>query len=219
MQDIIRIAVDGPAGAGKSTIAKEIARELNIDYIDTGAMYRAIALKLIRTGVDYNNPQQLEEMLKTTDVDFADGKTFLDGEDISGLIRTDEVSAVASPSSAIPAIRYKLTDLQQAMGQRKSIIMDGRDIGTVVFPDAEFKFYMVADPEIRARRRTEELIMKGEKAEFESVFAEMVKRDKQDSERAFRPLKKADDAIEIDSSNLNIEEVTNLMLSYIRKKK
>ncbi len=219
MQDIIRIAVDGPAGAGKSTIAKEIARELNIDYIDTGAMYRAIALKLIRTGVDYNNPQQLEEMLKTTDVDFADGKTFLDGEDISGLIRTDEVSAVASPSSAIPAIRYKLTDLQQAMGQRKSIIMDGRDIGTVVFPDAEFKFYMVADPEIRARRRTEELIMKGEKAEFESVFAEMVKRDKQDSERAFRPLKKADDAIEIDSSNLNIEEVTNLMLSYIRKEK
>jgi len=217
MAKIIRIAVDGPAGAGKSTIAKAIAEKLGIDYIDTGAMYRAIALKLIRTGVDYKDPAALEKLLSSTDVDFANGKTFLDGEDISGLIRTPEVSAVASPSSAIPAIRYKLTDLQQAMGKRKSIIMDGRDIGTVVFPDAEFKFFLTASPDIRARRRTDEMLAKGEAADFETVKADMIQRDKQDSEREFRPLKKADDAIEIDSSNMGIDEVVSFVLGIVQK--
>lgn len=217
MENRIRIAVDGPAGAGKSTIAKEVAKELNIDYIDTGAMYRAIAVKLIRTGTDYNDAEALAKMLEATDVDFSAGKTYLDGEDISGIIRTPEVSALASPSSAIPAIRYKLTDLQQAMGERKSVIMDGRDIGTVVFPDAEFKFYLVADPDIRAKRRTLELQEKGEAADFETVKADMMQRDLQDSTRSFRPLKKADDAIEIDTSNMSIEEVTKSLLDVIRK--
>ncbi|MDO5441026.1 MAG: (d)CMP kinase [Bacillota bacterium] len=217
MENRIRIAVDGPAGAGKSTIAKEVAKELNIDYIDTGAMYRAIAVKLIRTGTDYNDAEALAKMLEVTDVDFSAGKTYLDGEDISGIIRTPEVSALASPSSAIPAIRYKLTDLQQAMGERKSVIMDGRDIGTVVFPDAEFKFYLVADPDIRAKRRTLELQEKGEAADFETVKADMMQRDLQDSTRSFRPLKKADDAIEIDTSNMSIEEVTKSLLDVIRK--
>ena len=217
MENRIRIAVDGPAGAGKSTIAKEVAKELNIDYIDTGAMYRAIAVKLIRTGTDYNDAEALAKMLEATDVDFSAGKTYLDGEDISGIIRTPEVSALASPSSAIPAIRYKLTDLQQAMGERKSVIMDGRDIGTVVFPDAEFKFYLVADPDIRAKRRTIELQEKGEAADFETVKADMMQRDLQDSTRSFRPLKKADDAIEIDTSNMSIEEVTKSLLDVIRK--
>ena len=217
MQSIIRIAVDGPAGAGKSTIAKAVAKELNIDYIDTGAMYRAIAVKLIRTGTDYNNPDGLAEMLSSTDVDFADGKTYLDGEDISGIIRTPEVSALASPSSAIPAIRYKLTDLQQAMGKRKSVIMDGRDIGTVVFPDAEYKFYLTADADERAKRRTIELQEKGEVVEFEKVKADMMQRDHQDSTRAFRPLKKADDAIEVDTTNMSIDEVIKTILNYINK--
>lgn len=217
MTNRIRIAVDGPAGAGKSTIAKAVAKELNIDYIDTGAMYRAIAVKLIRTGTDYNDPEGLAKMLETTDVDFASGKTYLDGEDISGIIRTPEVSALASPSSAIPAIRYKLTDLQQAMGERKSVIMDGRDIGTVVFPDAEFKFFLIADPDVRAMRRTLELREKGEDADFETVKADMMQRDKQDSTRAFRPLKKADDAIEVDTTNMSIEEVTKTILDVIKR--
>ncbi len=217
MTNRIRIAVDGPAGAGKSTIAKLVAKELNIDYIDTGAMYRAIAVKLIRTGTDYNDPEGLAKMLKTTDVDFSQGKTYLDGEDISGIIRTPEISALASPSSAIPAIRYKLTDLQQAMGERKSVIMDGRDIGTVVFPDAEYKFFLVADPDVRAKRRTLELQEKGEPADFEKIKADMMQRDKQDSTRSFRPLKKADDAIEIDTTNMSIEEVTKAILDAIKK--
>ena len=216
MLNRIRIAVDGPAGAGKSTIAKAVAQELNIDYIDTGAMYRAIAVKLIRTGTDYKDAESLAKMLETTDVDFSAGKTYLDGEDVSGIIRTPEVSALSSPSSAIPAIRYKLTDLQQAMGERKSLIMDGRDIGTVVFPDAEYKFFLVADPDVRAKRRTDELIAKGEKADFESVKADMLQRDLQDSTRAFRPLKKADDAIEIDTSEMSINEVTNYILNVIK---
>ena len=217
MENRIRIAVDGPAGAGKSTIAKAVAKELNIDYIDTGAMYRAIAVKLIRTGTDYNDAEALAKMLETTDVDFAQGKTYLDGEDISGIIRTPEVSALASPSSAIPAIRYKLTDLQQAMGERKSVIMDGRDIGTVVFPDAEYKFFLVADPDVRAQRRTLELREKGEDADFEKVKADMMQRDKQDSTRSFRPLKKADDAIEVDTTNMSIEEVTNTILDVLKR--
>ena len=217
LENRIRIAVDGPAGAGKSTIAKAVAKELNIDYIDTGAMYRAIAVKLIRTGTDYNDAEALAKMLETTDVDFSDGKTFLDGEDISGIIRTPEVSALASPSSAIPAIRYKLTDLQQAMGERKSVIMDGRDIGTVVFPDAEYKFFLVADPDVRAQRRTLELREKGEDADFETVKADMMQRDKQDSTRSFRPLKKADDAIEVDTTNMSIEEVTKTILDALKR--
>ncbi len=216
MQDNIRIAIDGPAGAGKSTIAKAVARELNIDYIDTGAMYRAIAVKLIRSGVDYRDGEALSAMLETTELDFADGKMYLDGEDISDIIRSPEVSALASPSSAVPAIRYKLTDMQQTMGRRKSVIMDGRDIGTAVFPDAEFKFYLTADIDIRAMRRTAELLAKGESVEFEAVKADMQQRDLQDSTRAFRPLKKADDAVEIDTSRLSIEEVTKKILNVIK---
>lgn len=214
----IRIAVDGPAGAGKSTVAKEIAKELNIDYIDTGAMYRAIALKLIRTGTDYRDDEALAKMLETTDVDFGEGKTYLDGEDVSGLIRTPEISALASPSSAAPLIREKLVSLQRAMGSRKSVIMDGRDIGTNVFTDAEFKFYLTASSEERAKRRTLELREKGEDADFETVKAEIEKRDWQDMHRELNPLCRADDAIEIDSSFMNIEETVSAMLEIIRNK-
>lgn len=213
----IIVAIDGPAGAGKSTIAKILAGKLGADYIDTGAMYRAVALKLLRTGTDYKDPEALDKMLSDLTVDFSEGRTLLDGEDVSGLIRTPEISALASPSSAIPAIRYKLTDMQQEMGRRKSIVMDGRDIGTVVFPHADYKFFLTASADERARRRTAELLAKGEEADFEQVKADIIQRDYQDSHREFRPLKKAEDAIEIDSTGLSIEQVAAAMMEIVEK--
>ncbi len=209
------VAIDGPAGAGKSTIAKLVAQRIGADYIDTGAMYRAVALKLLRTGTDYQDPEALQAMLDAMDVDFSGGHTLLDGEDVSGLIRTPEISALASPSSGVPAVRYKLTALQQAMGKRKSIVMDGRDIGTVVFPDADFKFFLTASAEERARRRTEEMRAKGQEADFETIKADIIQRDFQDSHRDFRPLKKADDAVEIDSTAMSIESVVDTMMAFI----
>ena len=209
------VAIDGPAGAGKSTIAKRLAARIGADYIDTGAMYRAVALKLLRTGTDYKDPDALQAMLDAMDVDFSEGHTILDGEDVSGLIRTPEISALASPSSGVPAIRYKLTALQQAMGKRKSIVMDGRDIGTVVFPDADFKFFLTASADERARRRTEEMRAKGETADFETIRADIIQRDYQDSHREFRPLRKADGAVEIDSTEMSIESVVDTMMAFI----
>ena len=209
------VAIDGPAGAGKSTIAKRLAQRIGADYIDTGAMYRAVALKLLRTGTDYNDPEALQTMLDAMDVDFSQGKTILDGEDVSGLIRTPEISALASPSSGVPAVRYKLTALQQAMGKRKSIVMDGRDIGTVVFPDADFKFFLTASADERARRRTEEMRAKGQEADFETIRADIIQRDYQDSHRAFRPLQKAEDAVEIDSTDMSIDSVVDTMMAFI----
>ena len=209
------VAIDGPAGAGKSTIAKRLAQRIGADYIDTGAMYRAVALKLLRTGTDYNDPEALQTMLDAMDVDFSQGKTILDGEDVSGLIRTPEISALASPSSGVPAVRYKLTALQQAMGKRKSIVMDGRDIGTVVFPDADFKFFLTASADERARRRTEEMRAKGQEADFETIRADIIQRDYQDSHRAFRPLQKAEDAVEIDSTDMSIDSVVETMMACI----
>ena len=209
------VAIDGPAGAGKSTIAKRLAQRIGADYIDTGAMYRAVALKLLRTGTDYNDPEALQTMLDAMDVDFSQGKTILDGEDVSGLIRTPEISALASPSSGVPAVRYKLTALQQAMGKRKSIVMDGRDIGTVVFPDADFKFFLTASADERARRRTEEMRAKGQEADFETIRADIIQRDYQDSHREFRPLKKAEDAVEIDSTDMSIDSVVDTMMAFI----
>ena len=212
------VAIDGPAGAGKSTIAKRLAARIGADYIDTGAMYRAVALKLLRTGTDYKDPDALQAMLDAMDVDFSEGHTILDGEDVSGLIRTPEISALASPSSGVPAIRYKLTALQQAMGKRKSIVMDGRDIGTVVFPDADFKFFLTASADERARRRTEEMRAKGEPADFETIRADIIQRDYQDSHREFRPLRKADGAVEIDSTDMSIESVVDTMMAFIEAK-
>lgn len=209
------VAIDGPAGAGKSTIAKLVAQRIGADYIDTGAMYRAVALKLLRTGTDYKDPEALQAMLDGMDVDFSEGRTILDGEDVSGLIRTPEISALASPSSGVPAVRYKLTALQQAMGKRKSIVMDGRDIGTVVFPDADFKFFLTASADERARRRTEEMRAKGQEADFETIRADIIQRDYQDSHREFRPLKKAEGAVEIDSTDMSIESVVDTMMAFI----
>ena len=216
MKDIIRIAVDGPAGAGKSTVAKLVAKELGIDYIDTGAMYRAVALKLSRTGTDYNDAEALAAMLAGTDVDFSGGHVQLDGEDVEGLIRTPEISALASSSSAVLAIREKLVALQRAMGRKKSVIMDGRDIGTNVFTDAEYKFYITASPHVRALRRALELEQKGQKVDIDQVEADIIRRDYNDSHREHNPLRKADDAVEIDTSDMTIGDVVRAMLETIR---
>ncbi len=215
MEKIYQIAIDGPAGSGKSTIAKALAKELDIDYIDTGAMYRAFGYKIREKGIDMHNPAELRELLDSTDIDFDHGKTLLDGTDVSGLIRTPEVSMLASDCSAIAEVRQKLVKLQQAMGETKSVVMDGRDIGTVVFPNAQYKFFLTASSEERARRRFAELTAKGEKTTFEEVLEDMVKRDTQDTTRKVTPLRKADDALEVDTTSMNIEQVTDFILSRI----
>ncbi len=213
--DRIRIAIDGPAGAGKSTAAKRLARELEIDYVDTGAMYRAIALKLIRQGVDYRDPEALERLLSDTDVDFCEGHILLDREIVDADIRTPAVSQLASASSAVLAIREKLVALQRAMADKKSVVMDGRDIGTNVLAGAEYKFFLTASAKVRALRRALEMEQRGETADLDAVEADIVARDRQDSTRKHNPLAKAADAVEIDSSARSIGEVVDLMLSHI----
>ena len=213
---IYRIAVDGPAGAGKSTIAKCIAKLLGIDYIDTGAMYRAIALKLQRTGVDYNDPDALAQLLETTDVDFSEGSIYLDGENVDGLIRTQEVSELASASSAVQAVRDKLVALQQEMGKRKSVIMDGRDIATKVFPDAELKFYITASSRVRAQRRALDMKKLGQPSDIDQIQKEIESRDYRDMHRENSPLVKVEDAIEIDTSDRSLEENVAVAMKHIR---
>lgn len=213
----IRIAIDGPAGAGKSTIAKRLASQLAIDYIDTGAMYRAIALKLVQEGVDYKDELALKSLLAHTDVDFENGHVLLDGKIVDDAIRTPEVSKMASDSSAILAIRQKLVALQRQMGEKKSLVMDGRDIGTNVLKDAEYKFYLTATVAVRALRRAKEMQAKGETVDLVKVEADIVARDLQDSTRQHNPLRKAQDAIEIDSSTMEIEEVVQVIMGKIRR--
>ncbi|MBQ5796644.1 MAG: (d)CMP kinase [Firmicutes bacterium] len=214
-QNIYQIAIDGPSGAGKSTIAKALAAILKIDYIDTGAMYRAIGYKIVREGVDMYDEAALEAMLKTTDVDLSEGKVLLDGEDVSGKIRTPEMSKMASDCSALGAVRVKLVELQRGMAKSKSVIMDGRDIGTNVLTDAKYKIYLTATVEERATRRYKELIEKGETVTFEDVLEDMKKRDHNDSTRALNPLRKADDAIEIDSTEMKFQEVVDKILGIV----
>lgn len=207
MDKILRIAVDGPSGAGKSTIAKAVAKKLNIDYIDTGAMYRAVGYKMLQEGVALTDIEGLQTMLDNTEIDFSQGNIYLDGTIVNDVIRTQEISKQASDCSAIGIVRKKLVDLQQKMGESKSVIMDGRDIGTVVFPDAEYKFYVTASAEERARRRYEELIAKGQDVNYDQVLIDINTRDHNDSTREITPLRKADDAIEVDTTEMGIEEV------------
>ena len=213
---MIRIAIDGPGGAGKSTIAKQVARALDIDYIDTGAMYRAVGYKLSRDNVDMYDEDALLAMLEATDIDFSGGKTILDGEDISDRIRTQEISRKASECSALAPVRAKLVELQKKMGSTKSVIMDGRDIGTVVLKDAELKIYLTASAEERAERRYKELLLKGEDISYEKVLADMQERDYNDMHREITPLRKADDAIELDTTGMSIDEVTEYILRKVK---
>lgn len=217
MTNIIKIAIDGPGGAGKSTIAKLVAKELNIDYIDTGAMYRAIGYKVNETNTDLEDSNALKSMLDNTDIDFIEGNIYLDGKNVNKEIRTPEMSLMASKVAAIGDVRTKLVALQREMGKTKSIIMDGRDIGNNVLTDAEFKFFMTASPEERAERRYKELIAKGESVTFEEVLKDIEQRDYNDTHRKLNPLKAAEDAIMLDTTGMSIEEVVNTILSEVKK--
>lgn len=217
MSKLYTIAIDGPSGAGKSTIAKAVAKRLNIDYIDTGAMYRAVGYKMLQEGVPMVEDEVLAEMLDRTDIDFCDGNTILDGKNVNDVIRTNEISKQASDCSAFATVRKKLVQLQQKMGYSKSVIMDGRDIGTVVLKDAPFKFYLTADEEERANRRYKELLEKGQDVTFEGVLADIKQRDYNDTHRAVTPLRQADDAILIDSSDMSIDEVVDFICNIVTK--
>jgi len=215
MSERFRIAIDGPSGAGKSTVAKLVASRLGIEYVDTGAMYRAIGLKMLRLGLEMEENDELQKMLDETDVDFEKERIYLDGEDVSDLIRTQEISKAASDCSAFRIVREKLVELQRAMGDRKSIIMDGRDIGTVVLKDSKQKFYLTATAEERAMRRYLELREKGTSDGYEQVLEDVIKRDYNDSHRDVSPLRQAEDAVLIDSTNMTIDEVVNFIIDSV----
>lgn len=212
------VTVDGPAGSGKSTIAKIIAKKYGFTYLDTGAMYRMIALYALENSIDLQDSKAIETMLKNTKLDIVGNQFFLNGKDVSDEIRTPRVSAIVSPVSAIKEVRVKLVDLQREISKGKSVILDGRDIGTVVFPSGDVKIYLVASPEERAKRRLKEYEEKGVEADYESVLASIKERDFIDSTRKESPLKKAEDAHEIDSSIMSIDEVVEVISKYIDEK-
>ncbi len=211
---MLRVAIDGPGGAGKSTIAKLLAKELELDYIDTGAMYRAVALKMTRLGVPAEE-EQVAEALTDTTIDFEGGSIYLDGQEVNEAIRTPEMGGLASLYSALGCVRKKLVERQKEMGQTKDCIMDGRDIGTNVLPNAEFKFFLTASAEERARRRYKELVEKGQDVEYEKILADINERDYNDSHRALDPLRKAEDAIEVDTTHMTIDEVIAALVGII----
>ncbi|WP_316631217.1 (d)CMP kinase [uncultured Ruminococcus sp.] len=219
----IAIAIDGPAGAGKSTIARLAAKELGYIYVDTGALYRTIGLAASRRKLTAEDKEQIIAMLPAIKVELAfndrqEQIVLLDGEDVSGLIRTPEISMMASAVSAIPEVRAYLLDLQRDMAHTNNVIMDGRDIGTVVLPDAQIKIFLSASPECRARRRYDELIEKGMDVKYEDILSDVIARDYADSHRDIAPLKPADDAISVDTSGEDLETSVNKLLGIMREK-
>lgn len=225
MKNII-IAVDGHSSCGKSTVAKAVARKLGIAYIDTGAMYRAVTLYAIRHGLakeGYIDAEGIAGALSDMDITFSFDKemgrntTYLNGENVEDEIRGMAVSGLVSPVSAIPAVRAKLTYWQREMGRNQSVIMDGRDIGTTVFPDADLKIFMTARPEVRARRRYDELTAKGQEANLAEILRNVEERDRQDSTRAVSPLRKADDAIVLDNSDMTREEQFDFVIERVKE--
>lgn len=217
-KEIFVVAIDGPSGAGKSTVAKIIAKRLAIVYVDTGAMYRALGLKALRMGIDPAVREAVLPMLPDAEVTigYVDEAQhiFLDGEDVTSLIRTEEVSQAASKISAIAEVREKLMELQRALAKKESIVMDGRDIGTVVLPDAKYKFYITASSEVRAERRYLEYEQKGklDGRSYEDILAEIIERDERDMNREVAPLRPAEGAVIVDTSELGIEEVVSQVL-------
>lgn len=210
------IAVDGPAGAGKSTIAKIIADKLGINYIDTGAMYRAITFKCLKNNVDVENTDEVVKLAKSTDIDFRDNNIYLDDKIVNDEIRTVDVSNNVSKVSKIKEVRNLLVDVQRNIGSKSSVILDGRDIGSVVFPNADYKFYIVATPEERGSRRFKEMKEKGYDVNLDEIIKDIVDRDKMDMNRKFAPLVKADDALEIDTTGKSIDNVVAEVVSKIK---
>ncbi len=216
------IPIDGPAGAGKSTIAKMVAKKLGFIYVDTGAMYRAMALYLIRRGIDRDDTAAIEKACADADISisYEDGKqvVLLMGENVNDLLRTEEVGNMASASSTVGAVRVKLVSLQQKLAAEKDVVMDGRDIGTVVLPDSKCKIYLTASSAVRAKRRYDELTAKGERCDLEKIEKDIIERDHRDMTRENSPLKQADDAVLIDSSDMSIDEVMNAILDVAKGK-
>ena len=215
MKNNLVIAVDGPAGAGKSTIAKLIAEKLNINYIDTGAMYRAITYKCLQNNVDISNEEEVINIARNCEIDFKDNNIYLNGDILKDEIRTMEVSNNVSNVAKIKEVRYLMVDVQRNIGKVSSVILDGRDIGSYVFPNADYKFFLVATPEERGKRRYKELVNKGYDVNLEEIINGIIKRDEIDSNREFAPLVKAEDAIEIDTTGKSINEVAQYVLSKI----
>ncbi|MGZ8780069.1 MAG: (d)CMP kinase [Thermoanaerobaculia bacterium] len=213
------VAIDGPSGVGKSTTSKLVARALDIPHIDTGAMYRAIGLAAVRRGVDLNDGAALERLASAAIIEFVPGdppRVLLEGEDVTHLIRTPEISMAASHVSAASGVRRVLVRLQQELGRRDGGVLEGRDIGTKVFPETPHKFFLTARPEVRARRRYAELIARGEAADFDTVLAQSVRRDEQDSTRADSPLSFDESYTVVDTSDLTITEVVAAIVSAVR---
>ena len=213
------IAIDGPAGAGKSTIAKKVAKEKNMIYVDTGAMYRAMALFMIREDVDLGNEKAIAEKCEKAEITikYQDGVqcVLLNGENVNDLIRTEKVSAAASKTSVVPEVRRKLVSLQQELAITESVVMDGRDIGTKVLPNARLKIFLTASTGVRARRRFDELLAKGEKADLSEIEADIKERDKRDMTRAESPLVQAPDSVLLDTSDMTVDQVVEKILSLI----
>ena len=217
----MNIAIDGPSGAGKSTVAKELAKRLHITYLDTGAMYRTVALKSIRLGVDVTDEEGVKAFLPTVNLDikYIDDTqhVFLDGEDVSKEIREHHISKAASDISRIPAVRLFLVEMQRALASKYDCVLDGRDITSYVLPNAEYKFYITAAPEVRAKRRYDELLQKGQTVDFDTLLEDIKKRDYNDSHRDFAPLTRTEDSIYLDTSNMTIDEVIATVLSHIKE--
>lgn len=211
------IAIDGPAGAGKSTIAKMIAKRLGYIYVDTGAMYRAMALYLFREKIDPSETELINAKCEEADISigYENGEqiVYLNGENVNGLIRTEEVGNMASVSSSNPNVRRKLVELQQRLAASKDVVMDGRDIGTCVLPHAQVKVYLTADSRVRAKRRYEELIRKGVSCDIDTIEKDIIERDHQDMTREISPLMQAEDATLVDSSYMTIEEVADAVIA------
>ncbi len=218
---MISIAIDGPAGAGKSTLSRTVAKKLGFIYVDTGALYRAVGFKFSRLGFDRELNCDIASILSETkaDIRFVDGeqRVFLDGEDVSDKIRTAEASMMASAVSAKPEVRQYLLEKQRELARSNNVVMDGRDIGTVVLPDATIKIYLTASAEDRARRRYDEMIAKGMDANFESVYKDMIQRDYNDMHRDIAPLKQAEDAVLADTTGFEFEQSLELLLDIIEK--
>ena len=217
------VAIDGPAGSGKGTITKAVGKLMNLTNIDTGAMYRCTALYMLRNNIGLEDADKIEEMLKTIDIDMVqqdEGDIFyLNGEDVSKEIRDNDVTGFVSPVSHVPAIRKAMSGLQRKMGLTKDVIMEGRDIGTNVFPDADVKIYLDATPEERARRRYKQNLEKGIETSYEEVLKAIIERDNNDLTSDVAPLRQAEDAVYVDSTNLTIEEVTQRVVDIINEKK
>lgn len=219
---MISVAIDGPAGAGKSSISRFVAKQLGFIYVDTGALYRTVAVHLLNCGVDADDTDGIDSALKTAEVDlrFIDGeqRMFLNGADVTNSIRTPEVSMMASRSSAKASVRAFLLNCQRELAGRYNVVMDGRDIGTVVLPDAEIKIFLTADPEERARRRYDEMIEKGMEANYDEVLADIIQRDYNDSNRPIAPLKPAEGSVLLNTTGYSFEDACQLLLNTVKER-